>query len=227
MADAEPQSTRTERDGARCMPRDLRNSDLDRVVKLHGVCFADYFLTGLGPNVMYRFYQSAVVDPLTVSAVMEDPEDGAIVGVAIGTLNPAFHTRLFRAHLPQFVWGLVRGLFTSTVVRQGITDRGTFFAKIFRARADDTLERSGVEKPERPEARFLDVAVHPDVRGGRTAERLVEYFAGRVFDRGAGRLGGSVKPANLGSLIMYKRLGWNVQKTGPDRVDVWTDRPSD
>lgn len=48
--------------------------------------------------------------------------------------------------------------------------------------------------------------------------------ASEVFRAGAGRLGGSVKLHNLGSLILYKRLGWNVEKTGPDRVDVWVDR---
>ena len=216
MNSAEENATRTQ-------PRLMTGADLPGVVELHKVCFEGYFLTALGDAAIGALYSRAVDDPKSVACVLQD-DDGHIQGLAVGTLNPAFHTGLLRRSFAAFAGGVVRGLFTEATVRKGIGERLGFVSKIFVARADDTLKKSGITPSELPEARFLDVAVHPDCRGGRHAERLVEFFASEVFRAGAGRLGGSVNPRNLASLILYKRLGWNVQKTGPDRVDVWVDR---
>ena len=206
-------------------PRDLAAGDIDKVVALHKDCFKEFFLTALGDRAIRCFYEAALADDGSVAVVLEETDPGAIVGVAVGTLNPAFHTNLFRRDWSVYVLGLLGGLVRSDIVRGGILERAPLMRRILEVNADDSLARAGVPEPEfGPEARFLDVAVHPDVRGGRNAERLVEYFTERVFAKGAGRIGGSVKPNNLGSLILYKRLGWNVKKTSPQRFDVWFDR---
>ena len=154
---------------------------------------------------------------------MEIPETGSIIGLATSTLDPGFHTKLMRSHLFRFLKAVLQGVFTSDAVRQGIWRRFGFVKRLFRAKADSGLADAGIPPAKGIEARFLGVAVHPEYRGDRNAERLVEYFANRVFKAGAVRLGGSVFPENLASLILYKRLGWNVMKTGPNRVDVWVD----
>ena len=205
-------------------PRDMVLQDLDGVVALHKACFPDYFLTGLGPGILRRFYGLAIEDPSSFAAVLQVVETKQLVGLAVGTLNPGFHTQLMRQNLLRFGAAIVRGFFTSRAVRQGLWERLGFVRRLFRAQADRGLADAGVPPAAGPEARFLDVAVHPKWRGGRNAERLVEFFASRVLGAGAARLGGSVFPENLASLIMYKRLGWNVKKTGPRRVDVWIDR---
>jgi ribosomal protein S18 acetylase RimI-like enzyme len=204
--------------------REMAAEDLAGVVSLHRLCFADYFLTGLGPGVLELFYRAAVEDPRSVAAVLEAPGKD-IVGLCVGTLNPAFHGRLMRENLSAFALGIVRGLFTSSVVRRGIRQRVGFISKIFRPSMDDTLDRAGVPPAELPQARLLDVAVHPDWRGAN-AERLVEYFTARMFNVGAGRVGAAVMADNMASLILYKRLGWEFQRSSPSRVDVWVDRQS-
>lgn len=200
--------------------------DLPGVVELHRHCFPDYFLTGLGPGALYCFYAAAVEDPRTVAAVLVEQSRGDIVGLVVGTLNPAFHTRLLRRNFDRFAIGLLRGLFTSTTVRQGVKSRLNFFARLFKPKMDDTLERAGVPATDLPEARLLDVATHANWRGGRNAEILVDFFVDRMLHVGAGRVGATVRPDNIGSLILYKRLGWNTMRTGPERIDVWLDRPA-
>ncbi len=204
----------------------MSGEDLPAVVELHRNCFPDYFLTGLGNNVLYHFYAAAVEDPRTVAAVLVDEQRGDVVGLVVGTLNPAFHTRLMRRNLDRFALGLIRGLFLSKTVRRGVRDRLNFVARILKPKMDDTLERSGVPTTDLPEARLLDVATHEAWRGGRNAERLVDFFLDRMFMIGAGRVGATVRPDNIGSLILYKRLGWNTLRTAPDRIDVWLDRPA-
>ena len=176
---------------SRCAPREMLVVDLPGVVELHRHCFPDYFLTGLGPGALYCFYAAAVKDPRTVAAVLVEQSRGDIVGLVVGTLNPAFHTRLLRRNFDRFAIGLLRGLFTS-----------------------------------KTEARLLDVATHANWRGGRNAEILVDFFVDRMLHVGAGRVGATVRPDNIGSLILYKRLGWNTMRTGPERIDVWLDRPA-
>lgn len=210
----------------RCAPREMLREDLPAVVELHRHCFPDYFLTGLGPGVLYQFYAAAVEDPRTIAAVLVEESKGDIVGLVVGTLNAAFHTNLMRSNLDRFALGLVRGLFLSRTVRQGLKDRLNFFSRLFRPKMDDTLERAGVPPTDMPEARLLDVATHEDWRGGRNAERLVDFFTDRMFTVGSGRVGATVRPGNIGSLILYKRLGWNTLRTAPDRIDVWLDRPA-
>ncbi|MFP6626599.1 MAG: GNAT family N-acetyltransferase [Deltaproteobacteria bacterium] len=205
-------------------PREMLGEDLTAIVDLHRLCFPDYFLTGLGRRVLALFYAEAVADPRTVPAVLVDRDAGRVVGFVVGTLNPAFHTHLMRRHFPDFAWGVLRGVFTNQTVRQGVLKRMSYFARIIRPRLDDTLERSGVPPCDLPKARLLDVAVHPKWQGQGNAERLIEYFSNRMFAVGAGRIGATVMPSNLASLILYKRLGWNSKKTSPTRVDVWVDR---
>lgn len=206
-------------------PRDMTAADLDRVVELHKACFPEYFLTGLGDRVVRRFYAEAVADPRSFAAVLEEDESRRLIGLAVGTLDPRFHTRLMRRHLAAFVLGTLRGLLLSAPVRRGLSERLVFIRRLFHAKPDTGLVDAGVPAARGPEARFLDVATHPERRGGRYGEYLVRYFTKRVFQSEAGRLGGSVRPENLASLILYKRLGWNVMKTAPNRVDVWCDRP--
>ena len=214
-----------EADPAVTIARDMTLADLPAIVELHKVCFSGYFLTGLGDGVLRRLYQQAIDDAESVACVLEVTSKTTLVGLAVGTLNSGFHSQLMRRNLSLFVYGVLRGMITRPEVRTGLADRLGFVNRLFRSQADRGLADAGIPPPTAgPEARFLDVAVHPSWRGGGHAERLVNFFAARVFAAGAGRLGGSVRPENLASLILYKRLNWNVQKTTPRRVDVWIDR---
>ena len=204
--------------------RDMTLADVDQVVALHQAAFPDYFMTGLGRGMLRQFYRQAVTDPSTFAAILEQTAGGRIIGLAVSTYNPAFHTKLMRRHLPPLICSLIRGVFTSKAIRQGLWNRLSFIKRFFRAQPDQGLAKAGIPPANGPEARFLDVAIHPDCRGGGNAEHLVQYITERVFQKDVARLGGSVFPENYGCLIMWKRLGWKVQKTAPRRVDVWIDR---
>ncbi|MEO2136387.1 MAG: hypothetical protein ABGY28_02880, partial [bacterium] len=141
-----------ENNGFRTQPRLMTSTDLAGVVELHKACFEGYFLTALGDAAIGALYSRAVDDPKSVACVLQD-DDGHIQGLAVGTLNPAFHTGLLRRSFAAFASGVVRGLFTEATVRKGIGERLGFVSKIFVARADDTLKKSGITPSELPEAR--------------------------------------------------------------------------
>lgn len=204
-------------------PRKMTKGDLTQAVDLHTVCIPDHFSTGLGKHILHYLYAQAVDDPKSMATVLEVPSRGRIAGIAVGTLDPKFEMRLMCYHPFGFLWGTLRGLFISPAVRQGIWMRLHLIKKMFRRRVDHAMEKTDIAPSKGPEARFLYVAVYPEYRGGRNSERLVDYFAKCIFQIGAARLRGVVYPKNLATLILYKRLGWNVKKTGPSRVDVWLD----
>ena len=43
-------------------PRDMTQDDLEKVVELHIQCFPNYFLTGLGKDILWCFYAKTVND---------------------------------------------------------------------------------------------------------------------------------------------------------------------
>jgi ribosomal protein S18 acetylase RimI-like enzyme len=205
--------------------RDMTAADVPHVIALHKVCFDGYFLTALGDDVLSQFYMQAVKDAKSFAVVLAEEASGELVGLAVATLDPGFHTTLLRRHFVLFSAALIKGIFGSGVVRRGLRSRLRFIERLIHTKADSGLADAGVPPPSSgPEARFLDVAVDPDRRGGGYAELLVNYLTRRVFDAEAGRLGGSVRPDNVASLILYKRLGWNVRRTASHRVDVWIER---
>jgi ribosomal protein S18 acetylase RimI-like enzyme len=205
-------------------PRQMTLRDVSAVAELHKVCFEGYFLTGLGDRVLRALYTLAVTDRRTFATVLEDCQTGQLIGLAIGTLNPGFFTQLMRRNFRLFVFALARGVLKEPAVRTGAFRRLGFVKRLLRPVPDHGSTDAGVPEAGGLEASFLDVAVHPDWRGGKHAESLVAYFSDEVFAGGAARLAGSVLPHNLASIILYKRLGWNVRRTGPRRVDVWIDR---
>lgn len=205
-------------------PRDMTAADLDRVVELHKACFDGYFLTALGDGVLRQFYRQAVDDPRSCATVLEETESGRLIGLAVGSLDPAFHTKLMRRQFPRFAWAIASGAVVNPAVRRGLWERLGFAKRLFVSRGDTGLADAGIPPADGPEARCLDVALHPERRGGGYAEKLLAYLTQRIFETGAARFGGSLRPQNLPSMILHKRLGWNVKRTGPNRVDVWIDR---
>lgn len=204
-------------------PRKMIKDDLKQAVKLHRECIPDHFSTGMGMQVLRFLYAQAVDDPKSIAAVLEMPGARNVIGIAVGTIDSNFEIKLMCRHPFSFLWGVLRGLFISPAIRQGIRRRLAIFNKAFLKKIDDETNKPDAFRSNVLEARFLYVAVYQDYRGGRNAERLVQYFTQCIFQIGATRLRGVVYPENLASLILYKRLGWNVKKTIPSRVDVWID----
>ncbi|MDY6836568.1 MAG: hypothetical protein SWH78_01220 [Thermodesulfobacteriota bacterium] len=206
----------------------MTRDDLKDVVDLHVLCFPHYFLTGLGDGVLRHYYTYAMDDPQSLVIVLEIPESGRVVGLAVGTFDPEFQAKLFLSHLFGFLWGVLRGVFMSHTVREGIVQRlwdmKWAVRSLFRATINHVTADPQTASPLITDYACLLVnAVHPEWRGWQSSERFLKYFTNCVLEMGATGIWGTVYPENLAALILYKRLSWNIEKQGPKRVMVWLD----
>ncbi len=201
--------------------------DLDGVAELHRQCFATSasFLSGLGHDIVKRSYAQAVEEEETIAVVLEKPETGRIVGLAIGTITLGFTRRFVQRHLFRFSLSLLKGLLADAEVRKEAWGKVRDTRRLTN-RAENALANAGVAAPKGPEAFFLVIGVHAEWRGGGNAERLVEYLTARMWEKGMARVRGSVSASNLASLILYKDLGWSMKRVSDEQVFVWTDRPT-
>jgi ribosomal protein S18 acetylase RimI-like enzyme len=71
----------------------------------------------------------------------------------------------------------------------------------------------------------MGIGVHSDFRGGGNAARLVDYYARRVFEKGAVRTRGAVLASNTASMNFFKRRGWEFRRISDTQVSIWLDRP--
>ena len=208
--------------------RNMTLGDLDGVVKLHRECFPGLIsiFTALNDDILKCYYAEVIEEPESCATVLEEPNSGDIVGLAIGTMKPGFQRRFMRRHFFRFSWSIFRAFFVNPVVRKAVWERLKHIKRLLVGKGDIELADLGVSAPEGAEALFMLVGVSARWRGEGNAERLVEYFVARMCEKGVTRIRGSVPPNNLASLILYKCLGWNMKKISAKEMCVWIDRPN-
>jgi len=204
-------------------PRLLRAEDLQQVVQVHRICFPQDLYTSLGLAFHRGFYAALLSARQTRTAVLEDSATGMVVGFATGSFNPSLYRDMLKRNLHLAAWGALVGLFTSPVVRGGLKKALRRLGRIVRTEGVIGMDQAGIPPADGPVARLLYIGMLPEYRGGGNAQRLLQYCAEQLFALGAVRVAGIVPGDNLPSLILYKKAGWNVQKTG-GRYYVWADR---
>lgn len=81
----------------------LGASDAVAIARLHAIAFPGFFLSSLGSPFLVQFYRGFVHDPSAIAVVARSDADGAILGAAVGTVDPArFYRRLLRRRLVGF-----------------------------------------------------------------------------------------------------------------------------
>jgi ribosomal protein S18 acetylase RimI-like enzyme len=200
--------------------RDMTRADLPGVVAFHKACFPDSFFTVLGDGAVRCYYGDAVDERDSLVSVLEEAGTGRMIGIAMGTLQPGFRKRMMKRHPVVFGTLIGWGYLTRPSVRAGLRKRmdvNTMYGE--SASETDLPPASGGE--------FLHmlVGIHPECRGSKNAERLITYYARRIFElTDVGRIRGSVPAHNVPSLILYKRLGWHSKPLPGDVFAVWIDR---
>ncbi|MDH3208560.1 MAG: GNAT family N-acetyltransferase [Gemmatimonadota bacterium] len=205
----------------------MASRDLDGVATLHRQCFAGSgsFLSVLGHDIVKRSYEYAMADADTVVVVLEDPSSGGVIGWAAATSRLGFTRRFVLSHPVRFGLSLLKGLLTDPEVRSETWEKVRRTRRVTEG-AESELPGAGRPSADGPEAFFLVIGVHEEWRGGGNAPRLIEYLSERMWERDFARLRGFVSTSNLASLILYKNLGWSMQRGPGDQVFVWTDRPT-
>jgi GNAT superfamily N-acetyltransferase len=210
--------------------RDMTLGDLDRVAELHRHCFTSEIsiFSALSPDVLKRYYGMFVSEPESFAAVLEEPASGHIVGFTFGTGRPSIQKRFLHRYYIRFLLSIIKGVFTSKAVRKSLRSRlgkkrDVQFGDL--GEYNSALAGAGVPPPDGPEDLCMGIGVHKDYRGGGNASRLVDYYACRVFEKGAVRIRGAVLTGNIASMTFFKRRGWEFRRISDAQVSIWLDRP--
>ncbi len=208
-------------------PRNMTISDLDQIAELHRNCFPPSIsiFSALSDDISKCYYEQILEELECIATVLEEPVSDRLVGLAFGTMKPGLQSRFLRHHFFRFCWSISKGFFASAVVRNLLKRRLQKRSGPTLVEYNSILSVAGVPAPDGPEAYFTLVGVHPQWRGKGNAERLVKFFTAQMFEAGAARIRGAIHSDNLASLILHKRLGWNIKKISDKDISVWIDRP--
>lgn len=208
--------------------RNMKSSDLAQIAELHRNCFAPSIsiFSALSDDILKCYYKQVLEEPECVATVLEELGSGRLIGLAFGTTKPSIQKRFLHRHFIRLCWSIFKGFFTSASVRKLVWIRLRRKTGPSLGEYDSALADAGVPAPKGTEAFFTLVGVHKQWRGGGNAERLVRYFTNQMFQAGTVRIRGAIHPDNLASLILHKRLGFNIKKISAEEISVWIERPN-
>lgn len=149
----------------------LRPEDVRAAARLHRAAFPGFFLSTLGEPFLAQFYSGFLGEPTAVTAVARD-EAGTVVGVAVGTTEPAgFFRRLLRRRLPGFVVASARA-----VLRRPASAPRLLRAVAYRGDTDPTADG----------ALLSSIFVVPSAQGTGAGRQLLAAWVRAATDAGAG-----------------------------------------
>lgn len=209
--------------------RDMTLEDVDGVVEVHRHCFPASLsiFSVLSRDVARSYYAQFVHEPESLGAVLEEPESGRIVGFAVGTVKPGFHSRFIRRHFFTFSWHMFKGLFVSAAVKRAVGTRLRKIGGMFLGKRNSVSWSSDVPPAHGTVGIFMPIAVHTQWRSGSNAAKLATYFADQFFKRGVARVQGQIAPDNLPCLKLFRKLGWDEKKVSEEWIAVWIDQPDE
>jgi ribosomal protein S18 acetylase RimI-like enzyme len=190
--------------------REMRQQDVGAVAQLHYSCLPDGFFAALGPRFLRR-YHATFLSKSGVAFVAVN--DGAIIGMAVGTSNDGEHYRETVR---------TQGKKLALVAGVSLVTRPKLLAKFLKTRVRRyvrgfrKLSGSGAKKPQAVTGSLVHIAVSPVARGTGVGKALVEKYVNVVSDRGIARPRVVTKADNTIALKFYESLGWRQAGTTTD-----------
>ncbi len=172
--------------------------DITQVVETHRQSFPNFFLSGLGPAFLGRYYRAVCTDPSGIALVGLD-ENGRVAGFAAGTANP----RGFYARLLKKQWLAFAAASLPAVIRN---------PKII-GRLLGVLNHPG-ENPAGPEvAGLYSIGTAPQSQGRGLGGKLVAEFLQEARGRGCRRVFLTTdRDGNDGVNRFYQRNGFTIKR---------------
>lgn len=178
---------------------ELRAEDVARLARVHLAAFPGFFLSRLGEPFVATFYRG-FLDDRTAVTVVARRIDGAVVGTAVGTTEPAgFFRRLLRRRWFDFVGASVRALAT----RPSIAPR---LAGAVLYRGDPPAKHGW--------ALLSSICVAPDAQSEGIGQQLLAAWTDAARARGARRayLTTDALDNDLANHF-YQAQGWVLSET--------------
>lgn len=187
--------------------RDLRGDADTRVAAaLHAALLPHGFFVALGPQFL-REYERGFTDAPHATALVAEI-DGHVVGMLVGVLEPAKHSRWLLQRRGATLAALgacslaVRPLVAVAFLRR----RAVRYARGWRRRRGQAV---ACEPEHGGQTAILShVAVAPGAQGTGAGTRLLEAFEARARARGCSAIQLMTLPDSQGAGGFYTRLGW-------------------
>lgn len=180
--------------------REATISDLSRVVAIHQVAFAGFFMTELGHRFLNAYYRQVLDFPHHLFLVCQSTLDSPIEGFVAGFLNP--HEFYYR--LKKRKWHLALCAAVHLIVRP---HRWTHaLASLRRAQNLTQLPRESLRIAE-----LASLAVHPKAQGKGIGKALVLAFLELAQEQGAHKVYLTTDASNNESVnSFYQRIGFHL-----------------
>ncbi|MDO5500413.1 MAG: GNAT family N-acetyltransferase [Propionibacteriaceae bacterium] len=154
---------------SRNLGRSIKPADAQHLARIHRRAFPGFFLAKLGEPFLVQFYRGFVAEPTSVVSVYRD-EDGAPIGVAVGTTNP---DGFFRQLLRRRFWGFVGASIQATIKDPKVAPR---LLGAVRYRGDNPPGREG--------ALLSSICVDPAHEGTGVGRAVLEDWARAARESG-------------------------------------------
>jgi len=183
--------------------RSMKETDITFISNIHRVCFPLSRSTKLGNPFLLKMYTWYLQfqPKLSFVAIIDDK----VVGFVTGTLGWGGARRRFKFTFWQIILGLLHHpslLFTSEIYEAWFN----FLRGLvpFQKNLSQTLNPSIIK------VTLDSIAVHPDGRGLKLGEKLIQVFEQAAEVQGAAYVALGVEKNNYSARHLYEKCGWEL-----------------
>jgi len=181
------------------------------VARLHSTCLTDFFLAGMGPGLLVRYYAHYYGRPDGVCLVARDAT-GRVVGIAAGARDyAAFLQDYYRANFIGLALGVMRSFWRGPGgVREsglGLTRMWAGIRALLHVRRVQTAPETSPEESSPHTVELAALVVHPDFQGKGVARELFRLFEERAVAMGVWHLRSTVLAANARTIAFNRKVG--------------------
>lgn len=182
--------------------RYAKESDLDKITKVHMECFPDYFSTHLGKSLLKGFYKEYLKKFPHLFVVAVDEENEEIVGLTNGyVIGQNIRNEFIKNNYLKL---LLRGIFLLVTFDKVAWEKvGKFFKK-----SKDTNVNSNKSKDG--EGDLLSICTLPSYRGSGASKKMVEKFEEGLKELGIDTYYLSVFSDNERAKSFYEKCRFEV-----------------
>lgn len=196
--------------------RTFTKEDIDGIVKIHKICFPDYFLTNLGDEFIKMYYNEYCNSQYAVSKVVID-DKGNILGFICGSLNYREQiSKFYKENFIKLTTIFIKKFFTNKIVFRNAKSRINHIFISIKSLFRNNKNKTKDVKEDILNPRFQSLAVLHEYRGKDVAKLLMENLFNDMKNRNVQRVGSAVLKDNQAALKFCKKIGWYVEKeSGP------------
>lgn len=187
--------------------REIKEDDLNQIVRIHKEAFPDYFLTAFGEELLYEFYNQYFLNN-NVFVVAE--KDKKIMGFILGNNSDIPRKNFFKKNFYKISLKIIIELLKlnknlwAGIFQRIVLVREAIVVKIIKRDENDKVSSYKYD--------LLSIAVDKDSKGNGVAFKLEEYFCSKLKQNGIKEIILAVKKENIQAIKFYEKCNYIYMK---------------